>query len=306
MQHQVEIKASPRLALLSAFTAAIAWSMTGPLVRLLAEFHWLQILFLRFLSAALIAFLFLICSAHLKKSWQRSVRSRLSWQLAVVMVVYYWVAVLAFIWAPVAEVSLLISVSPLLALMYRMITKQQSQPLELLACAVALLGVCIILAPQLQHWQLQKIRGDLFALLGAIIITFYAESFRRNVQQHIFVSSSAVTLQSGVLGIISSGVGILLLHHFTAAPMQWQALQQPNNISSAIALGVLSTWAPSVTYAYASKHLNLMLISATRLLTPVCASLLAMWLLHEIPPTSFWIGAVAVLLGLWLLAWSQS
>lgn len=291
-------------ALASALLAAISWSMTGPLIRCLAEFTWMQILWLRFVTAGIIPLLVLLVNPHVQQSWRRSLYSQFSWGLALVMVIYYWLAVLAFLSAPIGEVSLLISTSPLLALLYRLVWRQPIYWLEGFASVIALLGVVLMLSPQLQYLQADKVFGYICALGGAVVITAYAEAVRSRIATHQFISSSAVTLQTCVIGIISSGAWLIIQDQISLS-VNWQPLKSSSSVVAALALGIASTWLPSVTYAYASKQLPLILISSTRLLTPVMASLIALYFLHESRNIIFWIGLTTVLAGLWLLAWSQ-
>lgn len=286
-----------RIGLAAALISALSWATTGPFVRVLDGFAPMFIVAGR-CAVALAAALVLVGFAR-DSGVIAALRQPLAWALAALMSAYYALAVVAFVTAPIADVALLITLSPPFALAWRALRRAPIATAEWLGSALAIVGVAIIIWPGgtplagfEQRWQ-----GDLLALAGAAAMAAYAIAYGHAAAAQRAPDARAVTAMSFVLATLVFGAYSLISGEWPAGA----TLIQPGTLAAFAGLGIIATVTPSLTYAIASSRLSAVATSASRLLTPVLATLLGALFIGELPAATFWPGGALVLTGLWVL-----
>lgn len=272
-----------------AALAAVLWALAGLWIRLLPGAALATVLSGR-LGLAVVAVAPFVWAQ--RRTLGRPTRE--AWALAAAMVAYYACSVAAFQLAPVAEVALLVNLSPALAVALALAAGERLSPGERWGTALALAGVGVIFAPALvaptavSHARLV---GDACALGAAAVMAGYATVFRRlgsGGPPPLVVT--ALTFALGAVGL----AGISL----TRGSAAFAGIDGPPGWTVLGALAVVSTAVPTFAFSAASQRLTPVLATGLRLLTPPCAALAAWAVLGEVP--SVWVvpGGALVLGGL--------
>ena len=186
------------IALLSTAT----WATAGIFIRWLPGWPPSAILAGRFLIAA-IALLPIVLSHNIRHELLLSARSPLIWLLSLPMIGGYLLGTTAFQLAPVGEVTLFISTSPLFVVAYKLITRIRIHKSEGTGTAIALLGIGLIALPEIStigstSWQ--TLTGYLLALSAAALLAAYVLGFNAATRKGIQISSTNVVFITCVLG----------------------------------------------------------------------------------------------------------
>lgn len=287
------------LGFFSAIIAALAWSSTGIFVRFLDGFSSIGIVAGRCIVGVLgVSLIFAFRNGSLSR---KTLKEKNAWILAGIMIGYYLLAVAAFQIAPVAEVAIFISTSPLFTLSYKKIKKMPLSSLEVWGTVLATAGVILIVFPSnTSSYQIStstgRLLGDFLALTASGSMAVYSITYR-NLPVSKQPPSQIVTFLTFFLGSI---ITVLLLAIVGDLPSLNNFLD-PINLLLILGLGIFSTILPTMSYSYASKVLPSILVTSSRLLTPMLATVLAIIFLSEIPSILFWPGAVLLLIGLFII-----
>ncbi|MFT4021198.1 MAG: DMT family transporter [Acinetobacter sp.] len=254
---------------------AVFWATTGIFVKSIDGIAISVILLLRCLIAAL--FLFITYRLLKRKQLEQSPLPRfLTYGMVAVMLFYYITATYAFIFAPVALATLLMSLSPCMAILYRITTKEKIYHYEIIGFMLAFLGVFLYVYP-----SFHASRTALFQLLFGCFLAFSAAVFKAVNSIMIWKNKEILTtqhfdkihLQTFLLGIVV--MFILSLGDFNAMVISEQ------NVVLLLGLGILSTAIPSVLNSVASIKITPVIHNIIGMSTPVFASLFAYAFLGE-------------------------
>jgi len=285
------------MGLAAALIAALSWATPGLFIRALDGFAPMVIVAGR-CGVALAGALLLVALAR-RGALAAALRQPLAWGLAVLMSAYYALSVAAFTYAPIADIALLITLSPPFALAWRILTREHIARAEWLGTTLAIVGVAVIIWPgnaPLAGFEDRWI-GDLLALAGAGTMAAYAIAYGRATAARRAPEARALTAMSFfVATVVFSGYSVII-----GSWPSGDALAAPAPLAAFIGLGIIATVTPSLFYSIASARLSAVAASASRLLTPVLAALLAALIIGELPALTFWPGSLLVLGGLWVL-----
>ena len=277
-----------RLAVLAGLVAPITWGLTGILVRLLHGVPTLAIVAVRLLVAALV----LLPWALLRR--RRPTVSALNpWALA--MGAYYVLATEAFVRAPVVDVTLLVGMSPVLAVGFEWVRGRPAARAQVIGALTAVAGLVLFLRPA-AGIEMGRAFGYLFALGAAITSAAYAVGLRAQAQSGRTPDALMLTIMACVTGAIASA-GLLAasgLPGTAPSPSERQVIEL-------VLLGVVSTAIPTLAFGLASSRLPAVLTTSLGLTTPIFAALFAGVALGEWPAPAALPGAVVALAGVVLV-----
>lgn len=302
-------KAVDRIGITAILVTAAAWGTTGIFVRFLADFSSVEIIAGRLIfSLALIAPI-IFASRQYRRALFVDISQLPCWVLSGLLFVYYSAAVAAFGLAPVADVALLISTSPLFILIYRLLggpSMQKIRRFEWLGALLALAGVFMITLGDagLQGISRTRFQGDLLALGAACTTAAYAGIYRQLAATAQAPRSTSVAFTTSMAGALLCGALLISVAGVGSSPTPL-AQQAPCGIDLTalihfFGLGILATAIPSLTFAMASQRLQPLITTTIRLSTPLFATLFALIFLNE--PLSTWTipGGIFILIGMYL------
>ena len=286
--------------LIAALCATATWGMAGIFVRWLPGWSPFAVLAGRFLvaTAAMLPILFL--APWIRQDLIRSLRTPIIWWLSVPGIGGYLLGTTAFQMAPVGEVTLLFTTSPLFIIAYKYIVRLHIKRSESLGMLLAMTGVSLILLPQLStarsvSWQ--TMTGYFLALGAAGFVALYTFWFNRLTKQSIAPKSINIVFVTCLLGSILS---LLCVIFFSKLSIDIRIDEKASLVL--LGLGTLSTALPFFCYTVAAQWLPVILTTAILLLEPLFAALFASLALQEIPSLWFGIGSVLIFWGLLLIA----
>lgn len=167
-----------RQGLMAALCATATWGMAGVFVRWLPGWPPFAVLAGRFLvaTAAMLPVFFL---ASIRHDFTLSLRNLLIWWLSLPAIASYVLGTTAFQMAPVGEVTLLFTTSPLFIIAYKYVVRLPVKRSESIGTLLATAGVSLIMLPQLSTDQAaswQTMAGYLLALgaAGLLLIRCFA------------------------------------------------------------------------------------------------------------------------------------
>ncbi len=245
------------------------------------------------LAAALPALALPALRAQLRDAARRPT----AWALAALMSAYYLLAVAAFRLAPVADVALLLATAPLCALGLRRLRGVPATRAERTGAALALLGVALTLVPSLRGLATggaTRLAGDALALAAAALSAAYALRFRAAQGAGAAPAPFGVAVLTFALG----ATALALRAALAGAPLLPLHRLDGGGLALLLALGVLSTLVPTLTFAVAARRLPPVLTSAAQLLVPVVSGTAAALALGELPSAWLIPGGGLVALGL--------
>jgi drug/metabolite transporter (DMT)-like permease len=286
--------------LMAALCAAATWGIAGIFVRWLPGWSPFAVLAGRFLVATACMLPILFLTPPVRFEFTRSLRNSQTWWLSLPAIGGYVLGTTAFQMAPVGEVTLLFTTSPLFVIAYKYFVGLRIKRSEGMGMLLALVGVSFILLPQLSAggvavWQ--AMTGYLLALGAAGMVALYTLWFSALTHQGIAPKSINVVFVTCLLGgVLSLSCAVFFSKWSIELGINGQTLL------TLIGLGVLSTAFPLLCYTMAAQRLPVIMTTAILLLEPVFATLFASIALREIPSLWFYIGSVLVLCGLLLIA----
>lgn len=283
-----------QLAFFGAVVAAILWATTGIFIELLRPVNIVWIIWWRCLLAAMLSLVWIGSRRRLRLT-SASLRQSAFLVLSLYMGGYYFVAVLAFRYASVAEVGLILNASPAVALLIQLFRREPLHRAQVQGCLIAMLGLVLIFAPQLLSMgggSSLRIVGLSLAIVGCVLMALFSRAYTRSVQRGYVPDGDSVALGAFVVGLLLSSMmpargfeGVVLPHAATL----WFYL---------VGLALLGTVAPTILYANAARQLPPVVSTATRLVTPIVMTVAAIYIVDQHPEPLFWVGGACVLLGL--------
>ncbi len=286
--------------LMAALCASLTWGMAGIFVRWLPGWSPFAVLAGRFLVATAFMLPILFLTPPVRFELTRSLRNSQTWWLSLLAIGGYILGTTAFQMAPVGEVTLLLTTSPLFVLAYKYFVGLRIKRSEGMGMLLAIVGVSFILLPQLSAGGVAKrqvLTGYLLALGAAGLVALYTLGFSALTLQGIAPKSINVVFVTCLVGgVLSLSCAVFFNKLSRELGIDGQTLL------TLIGLGVLSTAFPLLCYTRAAQRLPVVMTTAILLLEPVFATLFAYVALREIPSLWFYMGSVLVLCGLPLIA----
>ena len=281
-----------------ALTSTATWATAGIFIRWLPGWSPFAILSGRFLVAA-IALLPIVLSPNIRKSLFQSIQSITIWAISLPLIGGYLLGTTAFQMAPVGEVTLLISTSPLFVVAYKLFSRSPIHSNESIGTLLSMLGVGLILLPQLSNsvGMQQRIIGDLMALGSAALLATYVLWFGAIARKGRPLKPINVVFIACLLGCGLSTLCTAFLSNPTGSSgLNSQA------VFVLLGIGILSTAMSTLLYTVAAQRLPALLATALLLTEPMFAVILASIALKEIPSGWFAMGSFFVLGGMLSIA----
>jgi drug/metabolite transporter (DMT)-like permease len=301
---QITQSKSNSLGLIAALLATATWGMVGIFVRWLPGWSPFAVLAGRFLiaTAAMLPIVLLVPS--IRQDFTRSLRTPPIWWLSLLAIGSSFLGTTAFQMAPVGEVTLLFTTSPLFIIAYKYVMRLDIERGESWGILIATAGVIIILLPQFSSvraasallnraisWQ--TILGYLLALSAAGVVTLYTVLFNTFTDRGIAPKSINIVFTTCLLGGL-----LFLLCTIFSNKLSIDASFDRQDICVLLGLGIFSTALPFFCYTVAAHRLPIVLTTSILLLEPMFAVLFASIALREIPSLWFGIGSILVFWGL--------
>jgi drug/metabolite transporter (DMT)-like permease len=290
---------SPKLdgrGLAIAIFATATWAMVGIFVRWLPGWSPFAILTGRFLVAIVVLLPLLIITPSVRADLTRSLRATPIWRLSLPVIGSYLLGTTSYQMAPIGEVTLLFTTSPLFIIIYKYISRLPVKQTESWGMLLAMVGVSSIVLPQLSpdraiSWH--TIAGYILALGAAGLLSLYTALFNKFTQRGIAPKPINVVFLTCLLGCFLS---LLCLLFWSNRSIDIGI--DRHAVLVILGLGIFSTVLPFLSYTIAAQRLSIVLLTAILLLEPVFAVLFAALSLQELPSVWFGIGSILVCGGL--------
>lgn len=279
------------IALLSTAT----WATAGIFIRWLPGWSPFAIVAGRFFVATIVL-LPIVLSPKFRRELLYSLQAPYIWSLSLPMIGGFLLGTAAFQMAPVGEVTLLFTTSPLFVAAYKIFSGVRIYKNESVGTLLAISGVSLIMLPQIStaggtSWP--TVMGYIFALAGAGLLAVYVLWFGAIARKGIILRPTNIVFVTCLLGCILSSICTLL---FAGSASAFHVDGQ--TVLVILGLGILSTATSTLLYTIATQRLPALLAAALLLTEPVFAVVFASVVLKEIPTLWFGIGSLFVLSGL--------
>ncbi|MCW4036915.1 MAG: DMT family transporter [Candidatus Bathyarchaeota archaeon] len=276
----------PNVAL---FVSIVAVSTASILIRM-SDAGPLAIAAYRLTFSTLILLPFFLHSGGLRRLIGSSMRDALTLVgVGVVLALHFasWITSLSF--TSVASSVIFVHVDPIfVAAISHFVLKEKISKGTLLGIVVAFVGATVIAVGDSGLGEV-NLYGDLLALIGAIMLGLYILSGRRLRQSLDLVSYvTPVYATSAVVLTIGSVVSGTRLAPF---PLREYALF--------LAIAVVPMIFGHTVYNWALRYVEAPVVSISLLGEPVGATILAYFVLHEVPTALTLIGGVVTLIGIY-------
>lgn len=294
---------SKEKCLFIAACTSLAWGATGVFIRFLPALSPFSIAAGRLLFAFLFLLPTFLFSSRVRHSFIEVITEPIAYFLALLMIGYYLLATTAFQLSSVAELALLLSITPIYVMMFSFISGKKPCFLEVLGGGVAISGLVIVLQPNamLMVNSSNQLFGNILAMIAAALVGLYSFIYRSLSQKKSSPDSIGVSALTFFLGSI-----VLLI--FTLNERDYGNLSSLDGkqILVLVMLGVFSTSFPSIGFAIVSRELPPLISACVSLMIPLFASAMAFVILTEVPSLWFIPGGTLVLVGVGIILRYQS
>lgn len=245
----------------------------------------------------------LLLVPSLRQNLAHSLKTSLIWGLSLPAIGSYILGTIAFQLAPIGEVTLLFTTSPLFIIGYKLLARIAVRRMEIVGLLGAGVGMVLMLLPQLfqDNPSGQAIVGYLLALGTAALLAIYTFWLNKLADQRIISNSVNVVFATCLLGGILSFICTCWPSTLFSESFAIAGLNQ-SNLLILLGLGIVSTASPFWFYTIAARRLPVILTTSILLLEPMFATLFASIALQEIPSPWFGLGSILVLWGLLMIA----
>lgn len=287
-----------KTGIIAAILTALGWGMAGIFIKLLPSFSVFSIVTIRLVLALIVIIPIILLQnnlfTHIKELRQFKV-----WILSIIMLGCYTFGTMAFQFAPVGEVTLLMTTAPIFTILFQFLRRKEVSKTKYWGALIAFLGICFIIFPSLNSlnavsWQ--RIIGNLLALSVSVLLAIYALWYRALSQYDIAPNSISISLGTFILGIS------IFLPVTSKSFSAYTSLINVRYLVASLGLGLVSTAIPTLGYAIAAKRLPALTTTGILLLEPILAIASAFLILGTIP--SIWIipGTIFVAIGILYMA----
>lgn len=282
--------------LIIALASIIGWGLVGVFIRLSSLQSPLLIISLRFMITFSILFVILFVQGKTKQVFSDLFSNKTIIVLSLVLFLTYLFGTIAFMLAPIGEVTLLISSSPFFVILFRKLKGNVISKNEYIGTIIAVIGVVVIFYPHLStklSLSGSSILGQVFALSGALLFAIFVMISNAQNALNKQINTLSVTLGTCFFGALI----FLYILLFDKVELPLGDLSGVN-ILSIISLGIFSTAIPTFGFAHASKKLPPLLLSNLLLMEPVFAIVFAYLFLSEVPNIFIYPGILLIFMGL--------
>ncbi|PHR70259.1 MAG: hypothetical protein COA66_12845 [Arcobacter sp.] len=287
-----------KLGIAAGLFTILAWASAGIFINLLDTLPILLIVSIR-LSVSLFALFFIVF--FLKKNIRKylsELNNYRTWLLGFVLFLCYLFGTLAFALAPVGEVTILMTTSPLFVILYKYLRKEKITVFEIIGVILAFLGVLLITFNEItfkDFFASSRLLGNALALFVSLLFALYAIIYKTMNEKNEAPHSFSIAFATFFMGIV------LLLFFIDTFMQNNLGTLSNSNVVYLLAISIFSTALPTITYSLASKYLKPIQTTSILLLEPFIAIVLAVIFIKEIPSVFIVPGFVFILLGLFFI-----
>ena len=288
-----------QIGVISAFITILGWSSAGIFINLLPNLDALLIVAIRLCLSLffIVPILFLFQKNILK--YLNELKSTTTWMLGIILLFCYLLGTLAFQMAPVGEVTILMTISPLFVILYNFLRKQIPKKSETLGVIIAIFGILIMTYNQLmleESNSSDRLLGNILAMIVSILFTIYSIWNQSLNKKNKAPHSLSIALSTFIMGTL-----LLIILIGKETEMMSSINFDYSTILFLFGIAILSTAIPTISYTVASQYLNPILTTSILLLQPFIAILFALFFIQEIPDLLVIPGFVFILIGLFLI-----
>jgi len=282
---------SRKLAILEGMVAGTLFGTAAILINFLTGVSVFSIAFWRLVVASVI-FAVILLATRRSSDWN-PIRRDIGQiaMLGVLLGLHFILFVSAVLDTTIINATVLVNTTAIWSMFVSsIIFKLKPSRTALFGILVSFLGVAIITYGDASSgtWTIQ-LRGDLEAVLAAVVESFYL-SYGRETRQRAPLMQLMMTIYVfSTITVVAIG---LVTAQSLAPPMQL------DQILPLIGLGVLPTAMAHTFYFSSLSHLKSFETAAMALLEPVGATLLGLFIFQQVPKPLFGLGAVLVLSGI--------
>jgi drug/metabolite transporter (DMT)-like permease len=282
---------SRKLAILEGMVAGTLFGTAAILINFLTGVSVFSIAFWRLVVASVI-FAVILWATRRSSDWN-PIRRDIGQiaMLGVLLGLHFILFVSAVLDTTIINATVLVNTTAIWSMFVSsIIFKLKPSRTALFGILVSFLGVAIITYGDASSgtWTIQ-LRGDLEAVLAAVVESFYL-SYGRETRQRAPLMQLMMTIYVfSTITVVAIG---LVTAQSLAPPMQL------DQILPLIGLGVLPTAMAHTFYFSSLSHLKSFETAAMALLEPVGATLLGLFIFQQVPKPLFALGAVLVLSGI--------
>jgi drug/metabolite transporter (DMT)-like permease len=189
----------------------------------------------------------------------------------------------------VIDATVLVSTSPLFAILLYPLSRFTPTKLEIISALTAFVGVIILNYPIIPG----ELEGNIFAIISAFMIALYTIFLSRKDNEDPISLTSAIYISSSIFmvpSIFIGGVGKVNLV----------------SILALVGLIVLPTLLGHTSVIVSSGHVKPHIIETIGLLEPVVASILAIIFFNQIPNIYEIIGSIIIVLSIFIILYRSS
>lgn len=194
----------------------------------------------------------------------------------------------------VASVVLVTSHPLMVAALSHLWLREKASPLTLAGIAVALGGVAVIFGSDMGS---SSAIGDLLAIGGAVTLGFYLLAGRAKRREGLPVLTYATYVYTGAA--LTLGVAALAV----SAPV---AAVSTRDLSLIFLMALVPGMLGHTLYNWALRYLRATVVSATHVIEPIGASIIAFWLFAQQPPPLTLVGGAVTLAGILVVVYAES
>jgi len=289
------LKRTRKLALIEGITAGILFGTASIFIRFLKQLDTFSIAFWRLVMASAILTLILaIIRKNLKfSSIARNLKDLMI--LGIFLGFHFIFFVSAVKDTTILNATVLVNTTPIFSMLISsFLFKIKPSRLALLGLIISFSGACTIAyAETSPNGFSPNIKGDLEAVLAAIVEAFYL-NFGRKTREQISLLSTMLLIYlmaAIIVGVISIPTG-----HTLAVSLKVEILVL------LICLGFLPTAMAHTLYFSSLSNLKSFETATMALLEPIGATTLGIIIFHEVPQGMFVFGAFLILLGILFVA----
>lgn len=286
-------------ALAEGFTAGTFFGTAAVLIRFLQDSDTFTIAFWRvIIASAALALILILVKKTLNLNLLKKNLKDLS-LLSLFLGLHFIFFTSAVKDTTILNATVLVNTTPIFSMFVSsLIYKLKPSRYAIFGLILSFMGICVIAYAESQSSTqttgtvgfYPKLKGDVEAVLAAVVEAFYLNMGRKTRSQMNILSIMApmYMLAAVVIGVIgTSVVGGLLF-----PPLAFETLL------ALLGLGILPTAIAHTLYFSSLSNLKSYETAAMALLEPIGATILGIGLFHEIPEPIFALGAIFILTGI--------
>ena len=292
-----------RTGILAVFVTILGWSSAGIFINLLPNLDVLYIVSIRLMISLFIIFPLLFILKKNIISYLKELKNINTWLLGLVLFFCYLFGTLAFQMAPVGEVTILMTLSPLFVIIFKLFIGDLVKKVEIIGVFLALIGVFFITFNQLSLEEFSsssRLIGNIIALMVSVFLALYAMWSRSLNKKDKLPNTFSIAISTFIIGSFLF-VFIMFKDRELMDSVEFEYI----SIIYLFAISIISTTIPTICYSIASKHLSPVITTSILLLQPLFAMILAALFINEIPSLLVLPGFIFILIGLLFIIYTK-